>query len=142
MPGSYQNSREARIPSAPRPLAHARDSVTEPRPSCVISPANSVTEVGAMTTRLNSLFVNSNRAWLNNCRFAVGTRKEHVMALRDLAEKEIYISLADDSMGFQYRVRRFGLTGRRRFVATSSKIQIPVRLEKPAGADSPQKHPR
>lgn len=35
--------------------------------------------------------------------------------------KEIYIRLADGNMGFLYRVRRFGLFGKSRFVAAFSR---------------------
>jgi len=54
------------------------------------------------------------------------------MALNQLLTKRVCICLADDNTGFVYRVKRFGLPGPRRFVATSSKIQIPAEAELPA----------
>jgi hypothetical protein len=57
--------------------------------------------------------------------------KERDMARTDFFTEQIYISLAGDESGFVYRVQRFGLFGRRRFVATSTTESGGLMHEKP-----------
>jgi len=64
------------------------------------------------------------------------------MRERELFPGDVYIRLADDHMGFLYRVRRFGFFGPRRFVAAFSKATNSAGIETPSGvpADLKQDH--